>query len=601
MNPETNDSEALSNDVRGENRQAIYSYINKAKSGDMSLQMEAVTEFISRFSSQDYPDADRIFIKNFPMQLYEEFQGMCESDRYDDRFQMKLILIVDVFKFIYRSSNLLKDCKAHLFLVIFLKFIKNITTNHSFSLDPILKSIKICTMYEPNKIFFIHENAMFYFHYFFKMQSLVDKREFWEICENIYMWNPEKISSWSRIKLTESIYRIMRKTSETRNVEYAKILFIILKMITHLRLLDDIEFYVNELIKITTSVLSRYRSFNYDQLFLLHASKIWSGIINGPRNTFLIDTLDKLNCLGAVFAIDLSCKLRNVLKGLGPFQVTKNIKQKLYIIYITLAPITKVDDLSSLSFQSAFKGLHILFRMYFEKCSFDHTIENQFILLQYFIKSHVSLKIPIEPDNEHVFYQLHTSFLASQLLYTRIIKSTVDESNHPDYLDMIKSLSDDNYINKLRREQQIVLYEDVKNGQLSKLNNICINQVFSKCLVSLMDASSRPKFADNRNSEYKIYRHLLARVVVSFYDSNYLDQMTADYFMRLCEDNSRISSQSLVYSDKFANDFTYKAATHTIFLKKVTFPTLLRWFMLMFEMKFIFDDVYSKFPNLYFL
>ncbi|KII74827.1 hypothetical protein RF11_00331 [Thelohanellus kitauei] len=150
-----------------------------------------------------------------------------------------------------------------------------------------------------------------------------------------------------------------------------------------------------------------YKTYSYDPMFFINVSKIWSAFLNGSRNTFQIDTLYKLECLGAVFSIDISSKLRKVSDGSRNFVMTKNTKQKLYIIHLTLVLVYKIINQTGIFFERVFKELHRSLKQYFERTLIDdQTIENQFILLQIYLKSHLSLNIQIGPREEEVVYRL---------------------------------------------------------------------------------------------------------------------------------------------------------------------------------------------------
>ncbi|KII72990.1 hypothetical protein RF11_08165 [Thelohanellus kitauei] len=592
------------------NQEALTEYIIQTKSRNMSVQREDVKEFIRRFSQQNFSYADHLFISHFPKELYQQFEAMSNGRSELQRFVENLDFIIEIFCFIFRNNNVLKYAKAHNFIVFFLSCIKNCTTSNQFVIENILDSINFCILYEKNRLFFIHENGMYHLYSFFQRPRLDLALRFLKKCKQVYIWHREKIASLSPMKLTVSVYRILSDHSETRCDETGKLLLLVLKMISQLRFLDDIQFSLHQLIKLTINMLYIYKRDRNDDILSFGISKIWSGIINSPKNTFQFFRKDKFECLGSVFAIDLSRKFRTAVGRYRKFEVTKKIRQKLIIINLTLVYVNKIGKNPSVRFRRAFKELHRGFKEYLQIHALedqtiedqtieDQTIEDQFILLQYYIKSHFSLNVKISPPEERVVYRylerfaswpllkLHALFLDCQLFHVSLFNVTSLQSNFSDYSEKIKglihglilALTDETYISKLQNEQKLFLYEDVKSVHLSKINSKCIKQVFISVLNEFGYHTYSQPIRNYPNSEFHIYKHVFARIILSFYHSNYLDQKAADCYLRLIEDPSTISSQISLNSDIFENWYNYAAATNAIYLNNLSFPMLLRLFV----------------------
>ncbi|KII73825.1 hypothetical protein RF11_08196 [Thelohanellus kitauei] len=600
MSSDKTDIDSLLNVDHRENQRAIHSYIKNAKSVDMSVLMESVQGFIHHFSPQHYPPADYIFIKHFPNKLFEEFHLKCEDRINVNRFVNKLI--VHIFTFIFRSTRLLKTSKSRSFIMLFLKTIKTCSSYHEIPIEQILQSIDVCILYEPNKLMFIDENAMCYIYNFLQNSSAHKQKLFWKTCQNVYNWHL-KTSSLSPNKLTLCIDRIMTPCTYGCDEERPRIMFILLKILHRLGFLYDVEFNINQLFIITKNILQILDSYNdYEFLGL---SIIWCGILNEPRNSFQIDTVDKLKCLSVLFAIDLAWKLKKVLDSSSHFQITKNTKLKLYIINLASICINKFDDLFIESFRPVVKQVNRLLQEYIKICSFeDDTIENQVILLQYCIKGHLSLKTNISSKEEQVYYSNLKRFEKYPSLIVSSTKSKVSSNLHKIKRfihGLLDALSDETYINKLQTEQSLYLYEGLKSGYLSKINDKCIKEIFSKNASCISDFfyGRTPKLY--RNTEYKTYKTVLAMIIISFYESNYMDKRSADYCLKLIEGNSETPSEIQVYSDYVENSFDNIVDTDTKISNKLSIPALLRLFILMFEMKFIFDDLDSKFDGLNFV
>ncbi|KII66668.1 hypothetical protein RF11_12696 [Thelohanellus kitauei] len=76
--------------------------------------------------------------------------------------------------------------------------------------------------------------------------------------------------------------------------------------------------------------------------------------------------------------------------------MTKNKKQQLYIIYFTLVVYPMIDKTANDWLYMILKELYDSVRMYIEKNLFkDVSLENQFHLTQYYLKSLITLKIPM--------------------------------------------------------------------------------------------------------------------------------------------------------------------------------------------------------------
>ncbi|KII72989.1 hypothetical protein RF11_08164 [Thelohanellus kitauei] len=204
--------------------------------------------------------------------------------------------------------------------------------------------------------------------------------------------------------------------------ERARILFILLKILHRYGLLHNVEFNINQLFIITKNMLKVLDSYN-DYAFL-GISNTWCGILNEPKNSFQIDTVDKLKCLSAVFSIDLAWKLQKVLNSSHHFQVTKNTKQKLFIINLALICFHKFDDLLIISFRLFLKQVNRWFQKYIKtKLFIDGTIENQLLLIQHCIKGQFSLRTNISFEEEQDYYRHLKRFVQypslSNIFYTK--------------------------------------------------------------------------------------------------------------------------------------------------------------------------------------
>ncbi|KII61035.1 hypothetical protein RF11_01752 [Thelohanellus kitauei] len=156
----------------------------------------------------------------------------------------------------------------------------------------------------------------------------------------------------------------------------------------------EIEFDVSKFYDITVYMFLRHVSVRQVFKFMSHLPKIWSFILNSPRNTFIIDTIDKLMIFASLFSFDISCKLLKVLTESTNFEVTKNKKQKIYIIYLTLVAFPMINQAENTWILVFLIEMHNWLKHYFENNSIENLPpQDQFLLIQYYIKSIVTLNI----------------------------------------------------------------------------------------------------------------------------------------------------------------------------------------------------------------
>ncbi|KII64451.1 hypothetical protein RF11_03854 [Thelohanellus kitauei] len=310
----------------------------------------------------------------------------------------------------------------------------------------------------------------------------------------------------------------------------------------------------------------------------------------------------------------------NVYDGWTTFKVTKNKKQQLYIIYLTLIAYPIIDKSKFTLIDRVLLYLHKSFGKYFEKYSIDDlSFEDQFILLQYYIKSLVTLNCQNSDHEDEIFQdfmnkllknqvlKLHSSFLKSHFLLEISDFSKFDSSYLVTGLakikrfldDWISALSDEKYVNKLLNEHKLFLYEDLKRDYLSFVSDDFIMSLFQLCKAHIKDTFRQKLLKDSNNDQYYIYDNVMKWTILSFNDSNYLDSSTAAYYKKLCNDYSTKSSRitsNYQESDSFSN--TESDNVSETVAKYQTFPANFCWFILLFEMKFIFCDINSQFMDI---
>ncbi|KII74077.1 hypothetical protein RF11_00063 [Thelohanellus kitauei] len=366
---------------------------------------------------------------------------------------------------------------------------------------------------------------------------------------------------------------------------------------------------------------------------LISVSYVWVVIINGPRNTFQINTIDKLVLIATIFAIDLSLNLLNVFYGVGPLKENKNTKQMLYIIYLTLVAFPIIDHSAYPWLRSVLIKLHHSVQKYINTEFLRYfSFNNQFLFAQYFLKSQAILKIRISKkdakkldwffgtlatqqplSNIYLLIGIHSAYLATHLNLD--IAEPCKMSTWPLLVfftdiknilkDLITALSDETYITKLETEQKLFMYEDLKSQYLSIINEDLIQNVFSECEYQLRSHFDNLSPEIFENNCYNIYKNLMARTIHSLNESNYLDKNRAGSFMKVYHVNTGKFSQIPVDHATSVVTDDFKVMSTTLIQANANSPlrinALLKWFILIYEIKFIFGDIKSKFDNLNFI
>ncbi|KII72805.1 hypothetical protein RF11_11154 [Thelohanellus kitauei] len=333
--------------------------------------------------------------------------------------------------------------------------------------------------------------------------------------------------------------------------EIARLLFIILNMLNHQIGIEGIKINITNIYKITQWIYDDNYVHNRSFLVTLHLPKIWSAVLNRPKNTFKIDKISKLKVFAALFAIDICCKLKKVLRGSGNFELTKNKKKKLYIIYFALVAFPLIEELEDALFYEILTELHMSFQRYFEVYSIeDIPIESQFIILQYYIKSSATLKIDRSSHDSDVIFGLlrwisefpslkrHSFNESYTSIHSTMIQGFIEE--------LIFALSDELYIQKLKTEKKLLMYENVKKNYLTMFPDDFIDEVFSRCRWDILDKPSYRISENSMNDQYKTHNRVFRSIIASFNDFKYLNTNQADSYLRLFNLNT-------IESTPFAN------------------------------------------------
>ncbi|KII74275.1 hypothetical protein RF11_09091 [Thelohanellus kitauei] len=559
------------------NKRAIQNYRSGTQSNDVYMQIEAIKNFISHFSNQDDWTTDRYFIKNFPSQIYKDFYEMSEGKTNLDLYQEKQILLLNVYTFIFRNKNLMMNFEAESIATFFLKFIRFRDPNIKYDPSNMMDSILIYVSHYPYKLVIIHGNAMLRFLCYFDLGKSNLKQKFWSMCQKIYELHENYKCFISYVKLTESVNQIMNKYSSSRQQDFCKLLTIVLNFVRVFDLLDYIEFDVTMFYRISEEIFSNETQKLTEDTLYFDIYKIWKAMLNGSVNTLRIESTEQLVTFTSIFSVGLARKLKKLIQDTSNIEMNKNVKNSLYIIYFSLIAYPVMNEKLKNRLRQVLLELHRFFQKYFEKCSFQNIpIYYQFEILQYYIKSIVTLNVEISPHDHqtirgfldglimHSTLNLHWNFLFAHLLFDISFDSTNGQSDFASnfnkinqYLHrLIYSLSDEIYTNKLKWEQKLYLFENLKCCYLKIFSEELIQSVFTGCESHLLDMFKDESPEVVGNNAYEIYSDIMCLVVQIFNDSNYLEKSTADSLRKLCDEfsNEILPISSYVYDSDNVED-----------------------------------------------
>ncbi|KII64810.1 hypothetical protein RF11_09772 [Thelohanellus kitauei] len=382
---------------------AIDEYLMKSVMNHLSIQMDAVKNVISHFWNQIDQEFDNIFIQNFPKELFDELDYISVSAAKDEIDLQKKVLFFEIFIFIFRNKDLIHDPRTRSFVELFLKFIKIRDPNLKICLNSLIQSIKNCIISLENKILFINENGMFHFYLYFLADLRSYDNLFWKMCGDIYCIPMDQRHRVCLAKHKIYIREIMSKIGITADI-YSQILTMILKMISHLKLIHDIEFDVSAFYDITIGIIRGFFETMENHIVLIHLALIWTEIIQGSKNRFVIDTIEKLVHLSAIFSIDMSRKIKDVVDRQVILEFNKNEYINLDLIYFTLVAYPTIDDGEFKWLNSVLLDLHTSFQKYLDQKSIhQHKNEIRFGILQYFMKSFTTLNFEISSADKEFY------------------------------------------------------------------------------------------------------------------------------------------------------------------------------------------------------
>ncbi|KII60831.1 hypothetical protein RF11_04597 [Thelohanellus kitauei] len=143
-------------------------------------------------------------------------------------------------------------------------------------------------------------------------------------------------------------------------------------------------------------------------------------------------------------------------------------------------------------------------------------------------------------------------------------------------------------------EQKLQLYDDFKTTSLSIVTEDVINTVYFERQSMLITKYKSPKMQASENHEYKRYLHALSLVIFWFNSSTYLDQNLIDIIQKIFELNTFDPQNNLgQYNGMMIPPPLSDTSTQQNIMEKHLFYDLLEWFILIYEMKFIYLDIHS--------
>ncbi|KII60649.1 hypothetical protein RF11_10513 [Thelohanellus kitauei] len=133
-----------------------------------------------------------------------------------------------------------------------------------------------------------------------------------------------------------------------------------------------------------------------------------------------------------------------------------------------------------------------------------------------------------------------------------------------------------------------------------------IKDLFSRCELHLINDIQKhlPKKI-SENNDFRTYKQVMAWVLLSFNESNYINFRTSNYYLGLCLKRLNYLPEFKDYPDNYGiiRDDTSVSTTseETNIYYQTAFRALFRSFILIFELKYIFGDINSKYEKLDFL
>ncbi|KII61829.1 hypothetical protein RF11_10098 [Thelohanellus kitauei] len=598
-----------------ENQRICDDYFWETVSPVLATQMSAVRSFISHFYNHRDSQVDQLFIERFPERLFEEFKRMSESGMKIDRFREKKILFFDVFTFIFRDINFLRDPKLKLFVLIFLEIIKTRESNCLFNPHALILSINICVSHEPYKVLFINENGLYNLYYYFHIRTMNLTQKFLSICESIYEIDLVKKSSLCPLRLGRSVNIILKKTWHPLHEIRGKFCLAVFKMLYRLRLLDEIKFDIDNFFYFTMAFVTCHVYICQDTMFIIYLSKIWTEILNGSRNTFQLTCEEHLIFLSGIFCIDLSRKLMTVYRGSGKLELTKNKKLRMYIIYLSLIGYPVMNHQKKTWLYDVLNQLIFSFRKYLEKYALkDHTIEDQFLIIRHYIKSLVTLDIQISWGENEILtdfverivlypsYKIHSSYLAGLLLFEISDDSIYGESYFTTLLfkiekflrGLILTLCDQEYINEMQSHKQLYLSEGKEIDMFSIFDIHFVEIIFFILAERIGTTYKSESTIISESVQYKMFYQLMKMAVLCFDKTKILDEKYLNNYLNFCDGYTCNLSPILFFEDNLDRT-SFSALISTLSENenkdvKHTFQTLLSFFILIYEERFISSD-----------
>ncbi|KII68999.1 hypothetical protein RF11_05307 [Thelohanellus kitauei] len=467
----------------------------------------------------------------------------------------------EIFTFVFRNDSFIHDGKCQLFTELFLKFLLTNDKVEGFNPGDILDSIIICIQNEQNKVNFINKNGMIMFYICFKDQMTNLENKFLTVWESVYSLKKENASSLIHFEIQKTIYHLMKILSTKNEQLFAKMIVIVLSMLVRLKLSSEFALDVNLFYRITVVMCKNDGGGVPFSKIMINLSVIWFELFKNPDTTPEIDTVIKLTIYSALLSIRICSKLEVIIAAGKIFHVTERIKKILYVIYF-------------------------------------------YMVAEPIIKPEVKiLALPIL----NVWPRLHDLLLRSHILYNNIKYGAQDDlydykcAERVEYFlfGLISELCHERYIHKLEKDKKLLLYEDLKTKHLSLLNNDFIFDVLSKCYKHVLSVPTSPVLTSPQNKKkYEVYSQVMSTLIRMFDQTTYYYNIEEIYYYQMCNVDPKTRKWIVSsYPNVRTTADSSEASKKDVYFKNFQVPNLLRSFQIIYEMKFIFDDILTSFTN----
>ncbi|KII64764.1 hypothetical protein RF11_07684 [Thelohanellus kitauei] len=170
-------------------------------------------------------------------------------------------------------------------------------------------------------------------------------------------------------------------------------------------------------------------------------------------------------------------------------------------------------------------------------------------------------------------------------------------------LELSQGFSDPEYVEKILSGQKLIMYENLKIKCISIIDGDFIKSVFLQCASHLNhDSGFQLPETIFENVELKIFTKIMSRILTELNELCFIDQHNGylySNFLKIYPINSSQAPKGIRQS-KCLSNYIYLSNILSVNQDsdRIPFPALLKRFILMYELKFIYGNTSSKLNQL---